>query len=58
MQPLLSCIREQYRTEHSVRLLFDQADKGLEDFLQRRAAGNALEHAALAFEQGSAKAHS
>jgi hypothetical protein len=57
VQPLLPGIREQHRTEHPVRLLFDQADKGLKDLLQRRAACDALEHATLAFEQGGAKAH-
>jgi len=54
-QPRLPSVREQYRTEHSVRLLFNQANKGLEDLLQRRAARDALEHAALAVEQGGAK---
>src|SRR6266403_3551610 len=55
-QPLLPGIRQQYSTAHAGRLLFDQVYQGLEDLLQRRAARDALEHAALAFEQGGAKA--
>jgi len=57
VQPLLPGIREQQRTEHPVGLLFDQVDKGLKDLLQGRAARDALEYPALAFEQGDTKAH-
>ena len=50
-QPLPLRIREQHRAAHSVRLLLDQPDQGLENLSQRRAVRDALEHPALAVDK-------
>src|SRR5258706_12382491 len=52
-QPLLPGIREQHGAAHSVRLLLDQLDQGLENLPQRCAVRDALEHPALAVEKCS-----